>query len=286
MIVFIIALLPFTASERVEIINEGGERMVRLIGAVTFERSDLKITCDRATIFGEDLAILKGNVVLKESTTTITADSLRYEIKTGDGMFYHSSLSESSLVITACSLSYDPNSRRIHGLDSVDIHDSINDLRLSADRFVYNLDSGIGESSGNPKLKILRQDDEPIVTESKIIQYFRNQDELNFIDSVRIKDKNMIIVCDSLNFNNQTSSGELYNLTIKSEDENIKGDVGKFKVIKKEIKSMIISNASVKRDIEDREDQLWCEELFVIFESGSITRAEATGSPRGKTAWK
>ena len=286
MILLLISLLPFTASDRVEIINEGGKRIVKLIGSVTFKRPDLVITCDQATIFGEDLAILRGNVVLKESTTTIIADSLRFKVKSGEGLFFNSELSESSLVITACSLRYDPRMRRIEGFDSVVIQDSTNDLLLNSQSFTYNLNSGIGESSGEPQLKILRSDQEPITTEARKIQYFRNVDRLNFIDSVRIKDQDLLIVCDSLSFSNKTSKGKIYNLNIRSDIDNITGDSGSFTVSEKEIRSMSVVNARVKRVAEDREDELISEVLHIKFDSGSISEAEATGNPRGKTLWK
>lgn len=286
MIILMIGLLPFTASERVEIINEGGKRIIHLIGSVSFERPGLNITCDQATILGERTAMLRGKVVLKESTTTITADSLRFMIKTGTGIFYNSVLSDSSLVIAACSLRYDPNIREIHGFDSVEIRDTTNSLTVNADYFIYNLNTGVGESDGNPVLSIKRENETPLVAHSRTIHYYRNQDRLNLADSVIINDHDMTITCDSLNFHNQTSSGELYSLNIKTESERVEGDHGKFTIKDRAIESMDITAASVIRNAEDREDRVTSDQLSIKFESGSILKAIARGNPRGKVTWK
>ncbi|RKX69916.1 hypothetical protein DRP53_06700 [candidate division WOR-3 bacterium] len=286
MIIILPLLLPFTASEKVEIVSEEGKRIVRLIGDVTFQREGLRITCDQATIIGDEIARLYNHVQLEESTTTITAESLYYQINTGVGVFYHSTLKESSLTVQSESLRYDPDLDQIHGYDSVVISDTVNDLLLYGREFVYNLNSGIGRTVGNPTLEILRDTAGPIVAEAETILYYRSGDELRLVDSVRIRDQDLSIRCDLLRYYNRDERGRLFNLEIATTTDRVTGDSGSFWIGDREIESMVITNAKVKREDGDRIDRLNCGKLRLFFSHGSIIKAEAEGNPWGVTTWR
>jgi len=286
MIILLPFILPFTAQDRVEIITENGQRVVQLIGEVVFQKEGLRINCDQAKIYGQESALLKGNIVLEESTTTILAESLKFTIPSRVGLFYHSCLIEADLIIRSESLRYDPNTEEIAGFDSVVIEDTTNNTIIYGDFFRYNVKSGIGQMTGNSKFEILRDTIPPIRGRADTISYYREPDQINLIDSVVIIDQDLCICCDSLYYFNQSSSGDLFNLRIETPTGRIEGTSGTFKITDRKMESMTIDSAWVEREEEDRIDQLRCLKLIVNFTDGRITRAKATGSPWGRTRWK
>jgi lipopolysaccharide export system protein LptA len=279
----LVALTPFQA-DRVEIITEGDERVVHLIGNVVIESNDTRITCGEAKISeAKGTVRLQQNVQLQDDNGQVNAGSAIYYFNQERGY-----LSDSVTIVTpdekisSDSLYYDGMRDSVEMYGNVVILDEKNRMSANGDAGWYNLARDEGFLFGSPKLEVARENRAPITVYAAVFQLLTNEDLFIGYDSVRAVIDSVTVLCDTLSYNLEEETGNMANPVIKEKNNELKGTRGEFKLRNKGIESVSVGQGeSVYYTKEGSRNVVEGETITIMFDAGEAKTIRVEGNPRG-----
>jgi len=284
----LIALTPFKA-DKVEIFSEGNERIVHLIGNVVIEGSETMITCAEAK-FSEVSGWVRlfRDVRLRDSNGEVYAHSAIYYFNENRGY-----LSDSVRIITsderirADSLYYDGGRDSVEMYGNVLIEDERNDMSIAGERGWYNLTRDEGVLYGNPQLQMSRQGKEPMIVVAESFRLLTGENLFYGFDSVRAIIDSVVVLCDTVNYDLETETGNMVGPIIREKDNELRGVRGQFRLRNKEIESMSVEDGhSVYYTKEGSKNIVEGKTISIMFQEGKAVIIKVEGEPRGVLSLK
>ena len=286
--VLLIALTPFQA-DRVEILTEGNERIVHLLGNVVIEGSETRITCAEAKI-----SETGGWVKLQKE---VRLQDKNGEVNAGTAIYYFSEdrgfMSDSVTIVTADekifsdSLYYDGARDSVEMYGNVLIEDSKNDMTVAGGKGWYNLARDEGALSGEPRLDIARQDKTPITIYAETFKLYTDERIFHGCDSVRALIDSITVYCDTFAYDLKAERGTMVRPVIKEKNNELEGTHGQFMMKNKEIESVSVENGeSTYYTKEGSKNVVEGDKIIIKFQEGKATMISVQGGPKGMLSLK
>lgn len=277
------ALTPFRA-ERVEIIEEEGERIVYLLGNVVIENDEAVITCDEARISeAHGWVRLSGAVRVRDANGEINAGTATYYFD--ENRAY---LSDSVIIVTARerimsdSLHYDGTRNWVEMYGNVLIEDDRNDMVASGQSGWYDLARDEGSLSGGPELRIMREDKTPIVVYADAFALITRDDQFRGYDAVRAVIDSIDVRCDTVSYDLRSETGQMVRPVIREKNNELTGTRGEFRLRNKEMELLdVVNGRSVYHTKEGSKNAVEGERIAVFFSEGRAVTIRVDGRPTG-----
>lgn len=277
------ALTPFRA-DRVEIIEEERERIVYLLGNVVIESDEAVITCDEARISeAHGWVRLSGAVKVLDANGEINARSATYYFN--ENRAY---LSDSVIIVTARerimsdSLYYDGTRNWVEMYGDVLIEDDRNNMVVSGESGWYDLARDEGSLSGDPELRIMREDKTPIVVYANAFALLTRDDQFRGYDAVRAVIDSINIQCDTVSYDLRSEAGEMVRPVIREKNNELTGTRGEFRLRNREIELLdVVNGRSVYYTKEGSKNTVEGGRIAVTFSEGRVVMIRVDSLPRG-----
>jgi len=282
-VILLIALTPFSA-DRIQIYKEDNESIVHLIGNVLIEGEETRITCAEAMINEQRGWVrLLSDVILSGENGEVVANSAIYYFNADRGF-----LRDSVTIITdnqriySDSLYYDGNRDSVEMYGHVVIEDGRNDMIVSGDRGWYNLERNEGVIFGDPELRIIREDKDPIIVYAGEFMLMTDEDLFMGYDSVEAVIDSITVICDTFSYDLESGIGDMSMPVIREKNNELNGTSGKFRLKDKEMDLLSVSNGqSVYYNDEGSKNIVEGESIEITFDHGKATKIRVEGRPRG-----
>ncbi|MBE0433245.1 hypothetical protein IBX73_07250 [candidate division WOR-3 bacterium] len=282
-VLFLMALTPFRA-DRVEIIEEERERIVYLLGNVVIESDEAVITCDEARISeAHGWVRLSGAVKVLDANGEINARSATYYFN--ENRAY---LSDSVIIVTARerimsdSLYYDGTRNWVEMYGDVLIEDDRNNMVVSGESGWYDLARDEGSLSGDPELRIMREDKTPIVVYANAFALLTRDDQFRGYDAVRAVIDSINIQCDTVSYDLRSEAGEMVRPVIREKNNELTGTRGEFRLRNREIELLdVVNGRSVYYTKEGSKNTVEGGRIAVTFSEGRVVMIRVDSLPRG-----
>lgn len=285
--IFLISLLavtPFKA-DRVEILNQSGERIVYLLGNVEIEQEKTIIQCLVAQLNEtRGYVFLKDNVFIKDENGEIKANSAiyffdkKFSVLTGDVKL----ISENE-IISADSLEYEGEKRIVRMFKNVMLEDTKNKVISHGEEGFYDLNAEIGSLKKEPRIKISRADKMPITILAREF-LLKNKENLCFgYDSVVVFIDSITIYCDTLSYDFKKETGCMTRPSIFEKNNELRGIDGEFGLSNKNIDYFKVSSGIASYWTNDgAHNIIEGESINILFQEGRAFRIKVEGNPKGK----
>jgi lipopolysaccharide export system protein LptA len=280
---FFIAVTPFTA-DKVEIINEDGVSIVHLIGNVTIEDEDLKITCSEASLHeAENYVVLIEDVNIIDKNGEIKAEFAVYYFNDKKGYLKDSvALLTGNEIITADSLFYDGVEELVQMFRDVTIEDKKNNLMAYGEEGWYNLKDDEGYLFKGPSLEIAREKKDPMKVSAHEFKLLTNNNQFFGYDSVVAVIDSITVLCDTFSYNLKEDHGTMASPIVLEKENELKGESGQFKMKNKEIESFSVYRGRSQYYTEEgSKNVVEGEEISIAFRNGKAIMIMVDGEPKG-----
>jgi lipopolysaccharide export system protein LptA len=287
-IFLLITLTPFQA-DKVEIITEGKERIVHLMGNVVIEGGATKIMCAEAEISeASGWVKLFRDVRLIDRNGEVNAVSAIYYFNDDRGYLSDSVvIMTSNETISSDSLYYDGKMDSVEMYGNVAVEDRSNDLLVSGERGWYNLARDEGVLSGHPRLEIMRQDRSPLVVYAGSFKLLTNENRFYGYDAVQAIVDSVVVFCDTFSYDLGSEVGEMVRPVIQEKGNELKGAQGRFQLKNKEIEFVSVTQGESLYYTKDGSKNIVLGETIKIsFKEGKATTILVDGQPRGTLSMK
>lgn len=284
----LICVTPFTA-DKVEILNQEGTSIVHLLGNVTIEDENLKITCAEASLHeAENYVILMDSVRITDKNGEIQAEFAVYHFNEKKGYLKDSvALLTGNEIIKADSLFYDGVEELVQMFRDVTIEDKKNNLMAYGNEGWYSLRDDEGYLYKNPRLEIMREDKEPMKVNANEFKLLTGNNEFFGYDSVVALIDSITVFCDTFLYNLKENHGTMVNPIVLEKDNELKGETGQFKMNNKEIESFSVRRGWSKYYTEEGSKNIVeGEEISIVFRDGKAIKIVVNGEPRGVLSLK
>jgi len=286
--VLLIALTPFQA-DKVEILTEGTERIVYLLGNVVIEGSETRITCAEAKISETGGWVkLHNDVRLQDKNGEVNAGTAIYYFNEDRGF-----MSDSVTIVTtderifSDSLYYDGARDSVEMYGNVRIEDSKNNMTVAGEKGWYNLARDEGALSGEPRLDIERQDKAPITVYAEIFKLHTNESIFHGFDSVLAVIDSISVYCDTISYDLKAETGTMVRPVIKEKNNELKGVHGQFLMKNKDLESLSVEDGeSTYYTKEGSKNMVEGDKIVITFQEGKAAMINVQGSPKGMLSLK
>ncbi|MEO0135929.1 MAG: LptA/OstA family protein [candidate division WOR-3 bacterium] len=286
MIIFILLLntTPFRA-QRVEIINQQGERIVHLSGNVEITQDTTEIICGEAQLNEtKGMVVLKKDVQIKDKAGKIQADTAVYFFKEHFSILKGSvKLLFENQVIAADSLEYHGNRRFVEMFQNIVLEDMKNKIIAKGQKGWYDLNSEIGSLTSDAEIALSRNDKPPIVITAREFFLKTKENYCYGYDSVTALIDSIIIFCDTIAYDLKNGKGFMVHPRALEKKNELKGISGEFV-----LKDNTISYFKVQSGIasywtaDGTHNVVEGENINILFREGRAFWVEITGNSRGK----
>jgi lipopolysaccharide assembly outer membrane protein LptD (OstA) len=283
LLIILLCVTPFTA-DRVEIINEQGVSIVHLLGNVTIEDEDIKITCSEASLHeSEDYVVLVDDISIVDKSGEIKADFAVYHFNDKKGYLKDSvALLTGNEIITADSLFYDGVEELVQMFKDVTIEDKKNNLTAHGEEGWYNLRDDEGYLSKSPRLEIARENKDPMKVNAHEFRLLTNSNQFFGYDSVVAIIDSITVFCDTFLYNLKDDHGSMKNPFVVEKENELKGESGKFEMKNKEIETFSVHRGwSQYYTEEGSKNVVEGEEISIVFHDGKAIKIIVDGEPKG-----
>ncbi len=282
-LIFLLCVTPFSA-DKVDIIREGNESIVHLLGNVVIEDEKAKITCVEARLNEKkNYVVLVQDVKIIDKNGQVSADFALYYFKDKKGYLKGNvSLLKADQIISSDSLYYSGTEELVEMFDNVKIEDEENNLRAYSARGWYDLHDDEGYLVDDPLLEIIREDREPMKIRAQRFQLNNNINTFYGFDSVIAIIDSITVHCDTFSYDLKTERGTMIRPLIVESKNELKGETGQFEMENKDIESLSVQNGWSKYYTkEGSKNIVEGEKISVIFQDGKASRIIVDGKPKG-----
>lgn len=283
LILWLIVISPFSA-DKVEIINEGNEQIVKLLGNVIIEEKDAKITCYEAVIYeGKDLAVLNGKVKIADTTGTIEADTAYHYLKELRSILKGNVvLKNKAREIYADSLVYTKKNELAQAYGRVRFVDTAQKFNALGKLGTYDLRRGKGRLEGTPQAFVQREGKSPIEINSKYLEFDERLSAIIARDSVKVQIDSLYVTGDTLTYYVNSKTGLITNLNIVERTNTMSGLSGRFTLRDSKLDEFEVSTGQgVYHTEEGTKNEITGGRITFKFKDGKTTAIEVVDSPEG-----
>ncbi|MGB3340505.1 MAG: OstA-like protein [bacterium] len=282
-LLFLLCVTPFTA-DKVEIINEEGVSIVHLLGNVTIEDEDLKITCSEASLHdAENYVVLIEDVNIIDKNGEIRAGFAVYYFNDKKGYLKDSvAVLTGNEIITADSLFYDGIEELVQMFKDVTIEDKKNNLMAYGEEGWYSLKDDEGYLFKGPRLEIARENKDPMKVSAHEFKLLTNNNQFFGYDSVVAVIDSITVFCDTFLYDLKEDYGTMKSPIVLEKENELKGESGQFKMKNKEIESFSVHRGwSQYYTEEGSKNVVQGEEISIVFRDGKAIKIMVDGEPKG-----
>ncbi len=287
-ILVLCATTPWSA-DKVEIIREGGESVVHLIGNVLIEDAKTRIASEEARLYeNQHYVVLERSVKIEDNNGDIKADYAVYYFQDRRGVLRGNvMLTAEDETIRADSLLYLGAEESVEMYENIDIEDKKNNLRAFGSRGWYNLDEDKGGLTGKPQMHILRTEKVPVIMSAREFHLHTNENLFYGHDSVVAVIDSMTVYCDSIVYDMDVDTGTVANPYVVEQQNILKGTSGRFRMKENDIDffevhegwSKYFSESGSKNVVEG-------ETIHIVFRDNKAQTITVQGSAKGTMTLK
>ncbi len=283
-ITLLLTITPFKA-DRVEIVNQNGERIVYLIGNVEIEQEKTRIKCLEAQLNEtKDYVFLKDSVLIKDDNGEIKANNAIYFFGKKFSVLKGSvKLISENQIISADSLEYEGEKRIVKMFKNVILEDTKNKVSAYGEEGWYDLNAEYGSLRKGPGVKISREDKTPILITAKEFLLKNKENFCLGYDSVITVIDSITIYCDTLAYDFKKERGFMTRPFVVEKSNELKGINGEFGLRNKNVDYFKVSSGIARYCTNDgAHNIIEGENINILFQEGRAFKVKVSGNPRGK----